>query len=216
MRETGRHGAGSEHSPTAAILPGYRAGPLRPIGTLLRGGAANGRGRGERWANGGARQVRRRAAQHRPIKHPARGAPQPIGCRHRRPAAGEHRERHSQSQERRAAERFVIGQNCRADGPIGSSPWRQFSANQQRRWRGGRGALRRGLGGKMAGMGSRHTPSPSRIPAPRHGPLQASLTPWRGQPGLPSHPSPRWKQPAGSTLLPALPSHPAAAAPVAG
>lgn len=179
VRETGRHGAGSEHSPTAAILPGYRAGPLRPIGTLLRGGAANGRGRGERRANGGARQVRRRAAQHRPIKHPARGAPQPIGWWHRGPAVGGRRERHSQLEERRAARRFVIGQRCRADEPISSSSWRQFSANQRRRWRGGRGALRRGLGGKMAGLGS--PPSPART---ARAPL-TSLRPVRPAPGSP-------------------------------
>lgn len=183
------------------------------MGTLLRGGAANGRGRGERWANGGARQVRRRAAQHRPIKHPARGAPQPIGCRHRRPAAGEHRERHSQSQERRAAERFVIGQNCRADGPIGSSPWRQFSANQQRRWRGGRGALRRGLGGKMAGMGSRHTPArTARAPlaSPRPGTTRSRLpSPLGGDsPGFPHIPHPAGNSPRVPLCCPLCPHIP--------
>lgn len=147
----------------------------------MRGGAANGRGRGERRANGSARQVRRRAAQHRPIKHPARGESQPIGWRHRGPAVGGRRERHSQSEERRAAERFVIGQRCRADGPISSSSRRQFSANQRRRCRGGRGALRRGLGGKMAGLGSPQTPARTAL-----APL-TSLQPGATRPRFPSH-----------------------------
>lgn len=45
------------------------------------------------------------------------------------------------------------------DGPISSLPWCQFSANQGRRWRGGRGALRWGLGRKMAGLGSPQSPA---------------------------------------------------------
>lgn len=80
VRETGRHGAGSEHSPTAAILPGYRAGPPQPIGAQLRGGATNGRGRWEQRANDDERQVRRRPTQSHPIKNRTRGVAEPIGC----------------------------------------------------------------------------------------------------------------------------------------
>lgn len=80
VRETGRHGAGSEHSPTAAILPGYRAGPPQPIGAQLRGGATNGRGRWEQRANDGERQVRCRPTQGHPIKNRTRGVAEPIGC----------------------------------------------------------------------------------------------------------------------------------------